>query len=171
MEEIMPLSVETRIKAGKVLRVSCGVSVLFCRFSMNDHTPMMSMYSHVICLVNETSFRIVGELQLVERYIDSSGQLFIWMSEKVEASLIIVGHQFSRFLTLWFSQEIIPIPPWFSAPQFVWEKFKVHQASLRNFSSWCSSISAPWFSSDSLFLVVETSKIKPKVLRISRPYV
>ena len=86
-------------KAGKILRVSCGASALFCRFSMNDHTPMMSMYSHVICLVNETSSRIIGGVW-VERYIDSSGQLFIRISEKVETSLIIVGHQFSRFLTI-----------------------------------------------------------------------
>ena len=99
MEEVRFLSVETRIKAGKVLRVSCGVSALFCRFSMNDHTPMMSMYSHVICLVNEISSRIIGGVW-VERYIDSSGQLFIRISEKVETSLIIVGHQFSRLLTL-----------------------------------------------------------------------
>ena len=99
MEEARFLSVEARIKAGKVLRVSCGVSALFCRFSMNDHTPMMSLYSHVICLANGTSFRIVGEVQWGERYIDSSCQLFISISEKVETSLIILGHQFSRLLT------------------------------------------------------------------------
>ena len=86
-------------KAGKILRVSCGVSALFCRLSMNDHIPMMSMYSHVICLVNENSSRVIGGVW-VERYIDSSGQLFIRISEKVETSLIIVGHQFTRFLTL-----------------------------------------------------------------------
>ena len=57
------------------------------------------MYSHVICVVYETSSRIIGGVW-VERYIDSSGQLFIRIFEKVETSLIIVGHQFSRFLTL-----------------------------------------------------------------------
>ena len=86
-------------KVGKILRVSCGASALFCRFSMNDHTPRMSMYSHVICVVYETSSRIIGRVW-VERYIDSSGQLFIRISEKVETSLSIVGHQFSRFLSL-----------------------------------------------------------------------
>ena len=73
-------------KVGKILRVSCGASALFCRFSMNDRIPRMSMYSHVICLVNETSFRIIGGVW-VERYIDSSGQLFIRISEKVETFL------------------------------------------------------------------------------------
>ena len=53
----------------------------------DDFTPMMQLYSHVICSVNETSFRTVGELQLVERYIDSLCLLFIRISEKVETSL------------------------------------------------------------------------------------
>ena len=105
MEEIMSLSVETRKEGqgpkipvllvhvpqcraasrrcsfgfSKILRVSCGASALFCRFSMNDHSPRMSMYSHVICVVYETSSRIIGVVW-VERYIDSSGQLFIWIS-------------------------------------------------------------------------------------------
>ena len=149
-------------KAGKILRVSCGVSALFCRFSMNDHTPMMSLYSHVICLANETSFRIVGEVQWVERYIDSSCQLFIRISEKVETSLIILGHQFSRFLTFWHSQAHIPSSfLHLVSPNFVRENFKVHRfphCFCANCKLWrhCETLIAdvPLFSLPGFLLIV-----------------
>ena len=83
MEEARLFSVETRMEAGKVLRVSCSASALFCLFSMNDYISLMQLYSHVICSVNETSFRTVGEPQLVERYIDALCLLLIRISRKL----------------------------------------------------------------------------------------
>ena len=60
---------------------------------MNDYTPMMPLYNHVICSVKETSIRIVLEsynwlnVTSFDTIIDSPSQPFIRISEKVETFL------------------------------------------------------------------------------------
>ena len=102
MEEARSLSVETR-KEGQGPKISvllvyvpqmpCGVSALFCWFSMNGYTPMMPLYNHVICALKETRIRIVLEsynwldVTSVDTTIASPSQPSIRISGKVETFL------------------------------------------------------------------------------------